>query len=243
MWDSTALAGRLPSLDVVMTTDTAVVTRKALRTPKAAAIAGVVYSVLLAIIFWLFRASVPADPQESGAWLATHTRSVTLAINLVPFAGIAFLWFFGVLRDRLGDSEDRFFATIFFGSALLFLAALFIATAIIGAIIWAFVANPTEMMNSATFHFGRAAAYGLINIYAIKMAGVFMASMSVVGIRTGFTSRWLSYLGLTLALFLLLGSAYVSWSILVFPFWAFLVSIRILLENLSFMPAHPADRQ
>ena len=44
-------------------------------------------------------------------------------MNLIPFAGIAFLWFIGVLRDRLGEQEDRFFATVFFGSGLLFLGS------------------------------------------------------------------------------------------------------------------------
>jgi hypothetical protein len=55
-----------------------------------------------------------------------------LALYLVPFAGIAFLWFIGVLRDRLGELEDRFFATVFFGSGLLFLAMLFASAAVAG---------------------------------------------------------------------------------------------------------------
>lgn len=46
-------------------------------------------------------------------------------MKLVPFAGIAFLWFIGVLRDRLGQLEDRFFATVLFGSGPLFLGTLF----------------------------------------------------------------------------------------------------------------------
>jgi len=57
------------------------------------------------------------DPLETGAWLKTSSNKVALA----PFADIAFLWFIGVLRDRLGELEDRFFATVFFGSGLLFL--------------------------------------------------------------------------------------------------------------------------
>jgi hypothetical protein len=63
-------------------------------------------------------ASVRADPLETGAWLKTSSNKVGLALNLVPFAGIAFLWFIGVLRDRLGELEDRFFATVFLGSGL-----------------------------------------------------------------------------------------------------------------------------
>ena len=215
------------------------VTRRSLRTPKAAAFAGIIYSVLLFAIFWLFRASVPADPLESGAWLATHVKSVTLALNLVPFAGVAFLWFVGVLRDRLGEMEDRFFATVFLGSALLFLGTLFAAAAIIGAVILAFATHQDEMINSASFHFARAAAYNLINVYAIKMAGVFMVSTSVVAFHTGFVPRWISYLGLGLAMLLLFGSYFTSTSVLLFPIWTLLVSVWILIENLSPAAARP----
>jgi len=74
-------------------------TRARLKTPSAAAIAGLLFAILLTIAFWLIRISVPADPQEPGAWLRTNSSNVVLAVNLVPFAGIAFLWFIGVLRD------------------------------------------------------------------------------------------------------------------------------------------------
>ena len=132
-------------------------THAQLKTPKAAAIAGIAFSLLLLLILWLLRTSIPADPLEPGAWLATDTRAVTVALNLVPFAGVAFLWFIGVLRDRLAQLEDRFFATVFFGSGLLFLAMLF-AAAVIGAIVLvASVSTPQELMNSATFRFARAA--------------------------------------------------------------------------------------
>ena len=56
-------------------------------------------------------------------------RLVAIALNLLPFAGIAFLWFIGVVRDRLGEGEDRFFATVFLGSGLLFVAMLFVSGA------------------------------------------------------------------------------------------------------------------
>src|SRR5512138_487808 len=129
-----------------------VLTHAQLKTPKAAAIAGIAFSLLLILILWLLRTSVPADPLEPGAWLATDTRTVTIALNLVPFAGVAFLWFIGVLRDRLGELEDRFFATVFFGSALLFLAMLFVAAGTIGAIVLvASISTPQELMNSASF--------------------------------------------------------------------------------------------
>jgi hypothetical protein len=207
-------------------------THSNLKTPKAAAIAGMLFSVLLIAVFWLLRTSIPADPQEPGSWLHTNSRTVTLAVNLMPFAGIAFLWFIGVLRDRLGELEDRFFATVFFGSGLLFLAMLFTAGAIAGAILIAFVMHPQELVGSATFHFARAAAYSLMNVYMIKMASVFMITTSTVAIYTGIAPRWLAVLGYVLALLLLFGSYYFSWSFVVFPLWVFLLSFCILMDNI-----------
>ena len=93
--------------------ENALLTHAHLKTPKAAAIAGIAFSLLLLSILWLMRTSIPADPLEPGAWLGTDTRAITIALNLVPFAGVAFLWFIGVLRDRLGQREDRFFHRLF----------------------------------------------------------------------------------------------------------------------------------
>ena len=207
-------------------------TQANLRTPKAAAVAGMLFSVLLIIAFWLFRVSVPADPQEPGAWLRTSSRTVALALNLVPFSGIAFLWFIGVLRDRLGRAEDQFFATVFLGSGLLFLAMLFTAAALVGAIMIAFALQPEELIGSATFHFARAAAYSMVNVYMIKTASVFMFTTSTVAIYTGIAPRWLAILGYALSLLLLFGSYYFSWSFVVFPAWVFLISVCILMDSI-----------
>jgi hypothetical protein len=166
--------------------------------------------------------------------VATESRTVALALNLVPFAGVAFLWFIGVLRDRLGQQEDRFFATVFFGSALLFLAMLFAAAAVAGAfILVASSAEPNELINSSTFRFARATAYIITNVYAIKMAGVFMISTCTVLIYTEIAPRWIAILGYVLACILLLGSYYISWSFAVLPLWVFLVSIHILIDELG----------
>jgi len=211
-------------------------TQANLKTPKAAAIAGMVFSLLLIVVFWLLRVSIPADPQEPGAWLQSNSGSVALALNLMPFAGIAFLWFIGVLRDRLGSMEDQFFATVFFGSGLLFLAMLFAAAAIIGAILVAFATQPEELLGSPTFHFARAAAYSLVNVYMIKMASVFMITTSTVALYTGIAPRWIALIGFVLALVLLFGSFYISWSFLVFPLWVFLLSASILRDSVRQHP-------
>jgi hypothetical protein len=202
-----------------------------LRTPKAAAVAGMLFSILVIAAFWLMWIAVPADPQEPGSWLHRSANTVALALNLLPFSGIALLWFVAVLRDRLGQREDRFFATVFLGSGLLFLGMLFTAAAAGGAILIAFVAEPEQLINSATYHFARAVTYNLLNVYMIKMAGVFMFTTSTLAIYTNLVPRWLAILGYVLALALLLGSYYLRWSFLIFPLWVFLVSIYIVVGD------------
>jgi hypothetical protein len=215
----------------VMTNNQTELTRAQLRTPRAAAIAGILFSALLLAVYWLMRISVPADPHESGAWLKGGVTYVVIALNLVPFAGVAFLWFIGALRDRLGVREDRFFATVFFGSGILVLAMLFAAAAVVGAIIIAFHAAPEVLIDSATFHFGRGLAYGMVNIYLVKTAAVFMITTSTIALYTRLTPRWLAVGGYAVAVVLLIGSYYVDWSLLVFPLWVLLVSTCILLDE------------
>lgn len=205
-------------------------TRSSLRAPKAAAIAGIVFSLLTTIVFGLLWTSIPAGHTSSGGWVAANSNTVALALNLTPFAGIAFLWFMGVIRDRLGEREDKFFATVFFGSGLLFLGMLFFAAADLGAILTAFSAEP-EFANSDAFSFAGAVAYSVVNIYMVKMAAVFMISTSTVAISTRFATRWIAVLGYALALLLLFGSYYIRWSFVVFPFWVLLLSVHLLLEG------------
>jgi hypothetical protein len=206
-------------------------TTTGLRTPRAAAIAGLLFSLLFLVAFVLLRISVPPDPREVGSWLHVSSHAVELAMNLVPFAGIAFLWFIGVLRDRLGQLEDRFFATVFFGSGILFLGTLFFASATAGGILIAFATKPEQLIGSATYHFGRAVIYTMMNVYVVKMASVFMITTSTVALYTAIAPRWLAILGYLLAVMLLLGSSFVSWSFAVFPVWVFLLSISILADN------------
>jgi hypothetical protein len=208
-------------------------TRARLTTPRAAAVAGILFSVLLITSLVLIRLSVPANPQDAGEWLTRSSRSVSLALNLLPFAGIAFLWFIGVVRDRLGADEDRFFATVFLGSGLLFLAMLFVSAAIAGGLISIFGATPGMLIESGVYTFGRAVTYEIVNVYAMKMAGVFMISTSTLALRTGIAPHWMAYLGLALALFLLLSIGFFYWAPLVFPLWVLMISVHILLVNLG----------
>src|SRR4029450_1662040 len=185
-----------------------------LTTPRAAAIAGILFAVLLIISMVLIRISIPADPLEAGAWIEQSGRRRSLALNLVPFAGIAFLWFIGVLRDRIGEHEDRFFATVFLGSGLLFLAMLFASAAVAGGLLVSFGAAPSAEPPPCLF--GPPLTYEVANVYAMKMAGVFMISTATISIRTRIMPRWMALLTYVVALMLLLSVGYVAWAIVLF---------------------------
>lgn len=204
--------------------------RARMTTPRAAAVAGILFSVLLIASLVLVRLSVPANPLDAGDWLADGARHVSLALNLLPFAGIAFLWFIGVVRARLGEYEDQLFATVFLGSGLLFLAMLFASAAVAGGVLVAYAEHPTALTESGTYGYGRALTYVFLNTYAMRMAGVFMISTCTLFVRTKVMPRWLAWLGYVLALVLLLSISHYSWSAAIFPLWVLLVSAYILFE-------------
>jgi len=202
-----------------------------LRTPKAAAFAGIGFAVLQITSYYLMQTSIPAEALYEQGLLEELARDITLAMSLLPFAGIAFLWFIGVLRDRLGHLEDQFFSTLFFGSGLLYLAMTFVSAAITGGLVALYAVDPELFLSSGILVFGRAIIYKFNNIYAIRMAGMFMIVLGTIWVRTGVMPRWLALLTYVVALALIIGISFYPWTTLFFPVWVFLISIYILVLN------------
>src|SRR5262245_27147193 len=182
-----------------------------LRTPRAAAVAGIIFSGLLIAALVLLRVSVPAHPAVPGAWLTDSRRRATVAIglNLIPFAGVAFLWFVGVVRDRGGEREDRFLVRVFLVSGLRFVGMLFVGAAVAGGLI----AGQTQSWPpvGGTLTLGRHITALLLNVYAMRMAAVFTLTTVPIARHTRIVARWLSIAGLAIALVLLVGAGTVAW--------------------------------
>jgi len=214
------------------TADAPLKVRQAMKTPRAAAIAGIIFSVLLITSQVLIRISIPINPLGPALEFINHSKTLSLALDLLPFAGVSFLWFIAVIRDRLGELEDRFFATVFLGSGLLYISMIFVSAAQAGGLVRVLGNGTENLIPSGAYALGRAQIYETSQVYGIKMAGVFMISTCTISLRTRIAPRWMAVLGYALALFLLLSIGTIEWIPLVFLAWVFLISVYILIENL-----------
>lgn len=202
--------------------------RRRLRTPRSAALAGILFSLLLGTSVVLIQLSIPEVPPYKAGWLLEHAGRVSLAVALVPFAGLAFLWFMGVIRDQIGEFEDQFFSTVFMGSGLLFLGGLFVWMTAIAAVLASFAAGPDTWPSSDAYIFGRALIKVMGGVVTLRMAGAFMFSSGTIWSRTEVMPRWLVWLTFLMAVVLLLGGASFRELRLGFPIWVFVVSLFIL---------------
>jgi hypothetical protein len=206
---------------------------RANRTPRSAAVAGIAFSVLFVLALVLVRSAIPKDPTDAGKWLTDKSRRelVLAGLWLVPFAGIAFLWFVEVVRDRIGEAEDRFFATVFLGSGLLFVAMLFITAALAAGLIASAGDNASIFQSSDAWEVGRRATYELLTVYAMRMAAVFTIATTTILHRVGLAPRWLVVTGYATGVVLLVTVSFAPWVELLFPVWVLVLSVYVLVAG------------
>ena len=198
-----------------------------LTTPRAAAVAGVAFAVLFVASVLIIRSFVeaPSTGPMSGVTDVLGDYISVATAYLVPFSGIAFLWFIGVVRDRIGVYEDRFFATVFLGSGLVFVAILFSAAGVAAGALT--MAQPSAAM----LELGKSIARGMFYLYGARSAGVFTIVTSMIVLRTGALPRWAAFAGLAIGLVLLLSVQSFQLVILLFPAWVLLLSVIILVRG------------
>ena len=185
------------------------------------------FAVLFGIALVLIRTNMPEGVQDSSGWLTSQRGGIKTATVLMPFAGISFLWFIGVVRDGLGRFEDRFFATVVLGSGLLFLAMMFVATAVAAGLV-ADTGVVDARAHVEVINFGKMIVLSASKTYAVRMAAVFIISLATIWLKTGLMPRWLVAISYLAGLTLLIASDVSMWVTLVFPVWVLVVSILIL---------------
>jgi hypothetical protein len=215
-----------------------------LRAPAAAGIAGLVFAGLFAAsIALLYRTPAKGSTAaQIAAWyLQNQAKTLGLVgLYLAPFSGIAFLWFVAAVRNRIGANEDRFFATVFLGSGILFVGMLYAAAASAGASLAAVKFQGAPPPSPDVFVFARGLAYTFLFVYAIRAAAVFMIVSSTIGLRTRTLPRWLVLLGYIVALVQLFSVSYSRGFVFIFPAWVAVVSIELLRRARAERAAAPA---
>jgi hypothetical protein len=206
-----------------------------LETPRAAGVAGLAFAVLFTASLALLR-SHPAGGSTAQEIRDFYVRDqagsvAVVGVYLVPFAGIAFLWFVATVRHLIGDREDRFFGTVFLGSGLLFVAMLFIAAGVGGALLIAVRFQDEPVPSADTVVAVRSLAFGFLFVYAMRMAAVFMIVVSTIGRRLGLLPSPLIWAGYVAAAVLMLNVSYHEAFTLVFPAWVVAVSVMILRRD------------
>ncbi|MFV1360685.1 hypothetical protein A5755_11975 [Mycolicibacterium fortuitum] len=201
-----------------------------LSTPRAAGLAGVVFAILFAATQVLIHTAMPQSVGAHARWTPGDDTGITTVTVLMPFVGISFLWFLAVVRDGFGRMEDRFYATVFLGSGLLFVAMIFVATAVAAGLI-AVGGGDDSGVQAVVVDFATAVMVAASKTYALRMAAVFMISLATIWLKTALMPLWLALASYLTALTLLVVSDRIEWATLAFPVWVFVVSVMILLRG------------
>lgn len=165
----------------------------------SAAVAGIVYSLTAAAALLLLR-SVPAPSSTEAQWLewiagSGNRRNLILGLNLASVSAVAFLWFVAVVRRRVGDREDRFFATVFMGSAVVYVGIWITAAAIVAAPAVLHGFDDTAPLGWETYRLAEGTAASILLVAGPRIQAVFVASTSTVFLRARVVPNWLAYLG------------------------------------------------
>ena len=201
---------------------------RSLTTHRAAAVAGVIFALLFGAVLILIRTNMPEGAAASSEWLNSRGRGIATAATLMPFAGISFLWFIGVVRDGLGRYEDKFFSSVFICSGVLFLAMMFVSTAVAAGLVASNAGVTDPSAHAETIQFGKMVMLAASQTYAVRMAAVFMMSLATIWLRTGLMPRWLVGLSYLAAVALLVASDVSMWITMAFPVWVLMVSGMLL---------------
>lgn len=190
--------------------------------------AGVLFALLFGTALVLIRTALPDHPEIGEPWVEGARTRIRVAAILMPFSGITFLWFIGVVRDGFGRFEDKFFASVFIGSGLLFLAMTFVASAVGVALSTSRGFGTDPGAHADVLVFGQVLMTTLTKTYALRMAAVFMMSLATIWLKTSLMPRWLVYSTYAVAVSLLISADVSMWITLAFPAWVLVVSLLVL---------------
>jgi hypothetical protein len=190
-----------------------------------AAVAGCAHALLFLLAYWLVSATPgeQASDQELASFYQSDDRRrlIVVGMYIMPFAGIAFLWFSVAMRSAIrarGERVSELLAGMQVASGILYVAMFFVGAAAISV-----MAASMEMVQARLDpliarelpQYGRA----LLMVFAMRMAAIFVFTTSRLGRLTNALPRWFMFVGWAVGLFLLLSATFSRALVLVFPIW------------------------
>ena len=203
---------------------------------------GLAFAILFLLAYY-FMADIPgpnATDSEILAFYASENRRLPVLVGtyVIPFAGIAFLWFIVALRMWIAASTRRInelSSNIQLVSGIIFIAIFFASAAA--------TASTAAVVQFSTAPFSPVAARllpqlgnTLTFVFAMRMAAMFIFTTSNIGRSAKILPRWFLILGYIVGIFLLLSAGFRSLFVLAFPIWMLLLCI-ILLNRAARIPA------
>jgi hypothetical protein len=210
------------------------------RSLRTAATITAVVGALHALLFlasWFLVQEAPG-PDATNAEISEYygssdSRTVLLVgLYLMPFAGIAFVWFTVALRMWMEGSSHR--RSILQSNLMLVAGVVYVALF--------FVAGASSSVLAASVEFAEGEVdpvaarefpvFGstIMFVFAFRMAAMFVFAASSIGQRAGVLPRWFAWSGYVVGAFLLLSASFERWFVLVFPIWLLVLS-ALLLRN------------
>jgi hypothetical protein len=122
---------------------------------------------------------------------------------------------------------------VFFGSGLLFVALVFVATAIASSAVVGYLYLDQSPPSGAMVAAMRALSYTVLFAFATRAAAVFLISMGTIGLRSRTFPSWFAMTGYLRGLVLLVAVTFFDWAILVLPAWVAIVSLFIMRRERS----------
>lgn len=202
---------------------------------------GIAHAVLFLVSFVLL-SGVPgaeASTQEIKDFYgsAQSRRLVLVGLYLMPFAGIAFIWFIVALRMWIDGTARRvniLMSNIQLVTGIVYVTLFFAAAASLSVLATSveFADGDIDPVTARQFPvFGNA----LLTIFALRMVAMFVFTTSTIGRTSGVLPSWFARGGYVVGMFLLLTASLQPWFVFVFPVWMLVLS-TILLSRARRIP-------
>lgn len=195
---------------------------------------------LLLIVAYVLLAPAPNPNSDDAAYAqyygssSSHTAIVIAGFYILPFAGIAFMWFIIALRiwiRRASDGlRDEFYSTGQLVSGVVYLTLLLVAAASISVLALDVKTDDAGLSPEVARQFTEM-GWTLAVVFAMRMAAVFVVTTAMLGRRHGFLPKWFTIASYLIGAILLVGPALSQLLMLVMPVWMLVLGVLLLVRS------------